>query len=63
MASFLGVPAAGGPPSKKGMKTAPAWNDDLSDGDESTYTYKVPDDDGASQASTHASRASSTAEW
>eukprot|EP00969_Alexandrium_andersonii_P111016 4899801-Alexandrium_andersonii.AAC.1 len=64
MASFLGAPSGSGTPSKK--SSAPGvsdWNADLSDGDESTYTFRAPYSDNASQASTHASRATSTSEW
>eukprot|EP00969_Alexandrium_andersonii_P019027 830818-Alexandrium_andersonii.AAC.1 len=67
MASFLGTPIGASTrastPGKKSsapsVATEPSkvdWNAELSDGDESTYTYRVPDtDDAASQASTHAS--------
>eukprot|EP00969_Alexandrium_andersonii_P221964 9803602-Alexandrium_andersonii.AAC.1 len=64
MASWLGSPSGSSTPSKKELAhSADAWNADVSDGDESTYTFKVPDTDIASAASTHASRASSTSEW
>eukprot|EP00969_Alexandrium_andersonii_P369003 15474151-Alexandrium_andersonii.AAC.1 len=59
MASWLGNPSSSAAPSKRSSD----WNADVSDGDESTFTFKVPDDDVASEASTHASRASFTSEW
>eukprot|EP00969_Alexandrium_andersonii_P135137 5978375-Alexandrium_andersonii.AAC.1 len=61
MASWLGSPASSTAPSKKELaRNADTWNDDMSDGDESAYAFKVPDADNASTASTRASRASST---
>eukprot|EP00969_Alexandrium_andersonii_P037462 1641930-Alexandrium_andersonii.AAC.1 len=64
MASWLGSPSGSNTPSKKELaRNANAWDADMSEGDESTYTFKMPDTDNASSASTHASKASSTSEW
>eukprot|EP00969_Alexandrium_andersonii_P045226 1986088-Alexandrium_andersonii.AAC.1 len=59
MASWLGSPSNSAAPSKRPSD----WNADISDGDESTYAFKVPDNDAVSEASAHASRASSTSQW
>eukprot|EP00969_Alexandrium_andersonii_P373584 15484372-Alexandrium_andersonii.AAC.1 len=59
MTSWLGSPSSSAAPSESPSD----WNADISDGDESTYAFKVPGDDVASEASTRASRASSTSEW
>eukprot|EP00969_Alexandrium_andersonii_P185555 8199583-Alexandrium_andersonii.AAC.1 len=37
------------------------WNADISDGEDSSYAVRVPDDDAASQASAQGSQASSNA--
>eukprot|EP00969_Alexandrium_andersonii_P221254 9771733-Alexandrium_andersonii.AAC.1 len=59
MASWLGCPPAAPRPARRpatGTRTSAM-------GEGSTYTFKVPGDDAASQASSQVGKASSTTDW